>query len=268
MNAHKRRNETATNEPAPRVHRRTRRLAVLAGTGASLGAMALLLMLPAMAAATSVASFSAPFTGGTAVQLRDPTSQGCGQTLTVSKVASFALSTGTATGSAAAKASPCSTADSQATYDGTMGVKGLSFKAASAASVSVKATWSVSWKASASMTAAAANAGAQSTVEIYLILQVTDATAKKTTSAPFVFVIQKDLTSAASYASSGTSKSYSITLSGYGLVSGHSYTVYAALAFSAQAVVPQGSPSGSVTTASVNLGSTGYGGVLSGVTVG
>ena len=267
MRTQERQGETRTNAPKRHGQRRIRAGTLGVGAGATLGVMALLLLLPAVSAA-SVASFAAPFTGGTAVQIRDPVSQGCGQKVTVAHAAAFALATGKATGQAGASASPCSTADSQASYDGIMGVKGLSFAAASSGSVTVKASWTVTWNVSASMSTAAANAGAQSTVEIYLILKVTDTTTKKTTTATTVFIVQKDLTSAARYVASGAALAYTDSLSGFGLVGGHSYTIYAALAFSAQAVVPQGSPAGSLASAAVDLGSTGHGGSLSSITVG
>ncbi len=259
--------ETPPNERGYLARRSRRAVALGAGAAASLGVIALLLVVSPLAAATAVASFSAPYTGGTAYQYRDPVSQGCGQTLTVKVPATFVLSSGKATGQASAKASPCSTADSQASYDGTMGVKGLSFAAKSGATVTVKAAWTVTWNVSASMTSQAAAAGAQSTVEIYLILQITDTTAKKSTSAATVFVVQKDLSSATSYAAYGVSKSYASVLSGYALTGGHTYSIYAALAFSVQAVVPQGSPSGSVTTAYVDLASGSHGGLLASVSV-
>jgi hypothetical protein len=268
MEPNERKRETEPNNYAPRIRRRRRGIALASLAGGAFGVVALLAILAPLAAATSVASFSAPYTGGKLVQIRDPVAQGCGESTIVKVPATFVLSTGKATGQVTTSAGVCNTADSQASYDGTVGVKALGFAASTAGSVKVTAKWTVTWNVSSSMSSAAANAGGQATVEIYLIVKITDTTTGKTTTAPTVFIVQKDLASGTTYRAGASGVSYSATLSGYTLVAGHGYQVYAALAFSAQSVVPQGAASGSATSAAVDLGSTGHGGQLTSISVG
>ena len=265
MEPSERQGETRPNDFATRIRRRRR---VIGVAGATFGVVALLAILAPLTAATAVASFSAPFTGGKLVQVRDRVAQGCGESTTVTVPATFVLSTGKATGQVTAKAGVCNTADSQASYDGTVGVKSLGFTASTAATVTVTAKWTVTWNVSASMTSAAAAAGSQATVEIYLIVKITDTTTGKTVTAPSFFIVQKDLASGTTYRAAASGAAYSDTLTGYSLAAGHSYQVYAALAFSAQAVVPQGSANGSATSAAVDLGSAGHGGQLNSVSIG
>jgi hypothetical protein len=231
------------------------------------GTIALLLLVVPFASAGAVASFAPPFTGATAVHFGSPTLQGGGATLTVSTPAAFTLSTGTATGAASAAAGPSSGTDSQATYDGKMGVRGLTFTPTAAGAVSVKAYWTVTWNASASMTKAAANAGSQSTIEIYLVTQLVDLTAKKTVKSPVLFIAQKDLASASSYKAGQNAAKFVSTISGVNLVAGHQYGVLAVVQFSVQVAVPQGSPATSHVTAVVDLGSKGHGAFLTSVVV-
>jgi len=258
------RTRTATGR---RVRRRWRALAG-AGTAGVMATVMLLLLGSALGAATNTAaSFHAPYSGGKAVQYRDPVSQGCGASLSVKKVAMFNVTSGVGSGWASARAGTCATSDSQAGYDGIVGVQSLGFKSTVSGTHSVVATWVVTWNASASMTAAAANAGAQATVEIWLQVKLTDTTTGATTVGKVVFIVQKDLQSASSFTGGAVKRTYAAGLPSVALASGHSYTLYVVLGYDLQAVVPAGSPATAMTTATVNLGSANHGGTLSSVVV-
>jgi hypothetical protein len=228
--------------------------------------MATLLVLTPMVGATGIASFAAPYTAGVAVHHQDPVAQGCGARLTVSHAAKFDLTTGVGTGAASAKSTPCATSDSQATYDATTGVRGLAFTASSTGTFTTTAAWTITWNASASMTSKAAAAGAQSTVEIWLLVKLTDASTGKVIVGATHFVVQKDLGSAASYSGGAVGASYSATVTAT-LTSGHSYRISAVMGFDVAAVIPQGSPTGAIVSAAVDLGSAGHGGTLASITV-
>lgn len=262
------RNQSETDPNTHRIpgRRRAIRLIVPAFAG-TFAVVALLLLATPFASAGALVTYKAPYTAGKLVQVRDPVAQGCGATLTVSKAATFSLTTGVATGKAAAKSVPCASADSQASYDGTVGVTGLTFTASASGTYNVVATWTVTWAAKASMNANAAANGAQATVEIFLVTKLIDTTAKKTTTAT-LFLVQKDFQSAGAFSKSGTNLTYLGKISGASLVSGHTYQLYEVLSYSCQTAMPQGSTAGSAVTASVDLGSTGFGGKLVSVTVG
>ncbi|MCI4368516.1 MAG: hypothetical protein L3K09_03000 [Thermoplasmata archaeon] len=263
------RNETRsrheTNEQAaPGGGRWLRRYWPLPAAG-TLAVVSLLLMSP-VSGATNVASFSAPFTGATAIHHQDAVSQGCGAQLTVSTAASFVLSTGVGTGAASAKSSPCSSSDSQATYDAIVGVNGLAFTPATTGTYTTTAQWNVTWNASGSMSGKAAAAGGQTTVEIWVLVKLHDSTTGKTFVGKTFFVVRKDMTTAAKYSGGKTGALYMASLS-HGLTAGDKYQVYAVLGFDIAAVIPQASPAGSVTSAAVDLGSPGHGGTLTSITV-
>lgn len=266
MRTQRRERENATNTTGrARIRTSLRRL-----WPAPLGGMAVIsamLLLTPLAGAAHIASFSAPYTGGVAVHYKDPVSQGCGAQLTVSSPAAFALSTGLGTGRAAAKSTPCATSDSQATYDGIVGVRGLAFTAAASGATTVTAHWNITWNATATMTATAAAAGAQSTVEIWLLVKLYDSSTKSWTVGKTFFVVQQDLASAAKYANGAVGGIYTATLH-QSLTSGHSYAVYAVMGFDLAAVVPQGSPAGSAVTAGIDLGSASHGGSLTSIVIG
>ena len=232
----------------------------LAGTAA----MAAVLMLTPLASASPIASFAAPYHGATAVQYRDPVAQGCGAHLAVSTPATFSLTTGLGTGAASARSTPCSTSDSQATYDGIVGVRGLSFSPAASGTYTATAHWTVTWNASATMSAAAA--GGQTTVEIWLLVKVHDATTGQNFVGKTVFLVQKNLGAAAKFAAGKVGGVYTATLTA-GLTGGDAYRLYVVLGFDIAAVIPQGSAAGALTTAAVDLGSPGHGGTLTGVSV-
>lgn len=257
------RRETNTTS-MPGARRTIRRLWPVPFAGAA--AMAALLLLTPMAGATAVTTFSAPYTGGTAVHYRDPVSQGCGASLTVTSPAVFHLSSGVGTGAASARSTPCSTSDSQATYDGVVGVRELSFSPSVSGSYTSTAKWNITWNASAGMSAKAAAAGGQATVEIWLLVKVHDITGAKIYVGKTLFVVKKDFSTTASFSGGAAGALYSATLV-LGLTAGHQYTVYAVMGFDVAAVIPQGSPAGAVATASVDLGSTGHGGTLNSITV-
>jgi len=227
----------------------------------------MLLASPLVAASSGGLTFAAPYKGATAIHLRDPTVQGCGATLNIPVPAAFNLATGKAVGKAVASSTACASADSQASYDGTMGLQGLAFTASASGKFNVVAHWTVSWNAAESMNGAAANAGSQATVEIFLVAKLTDVTAGTTKVGATVFIVQNDLQSASSYQKSAVNAAYSASVGGVSLVAGHHYTIYAVISFSAQVAVPQGSPSASWVTASVDLGSTGHGASLSSIKV-
>jgi len=229
-------------------------------------AMAALLLLTPLVGATSVATFTAPYTGGVAVHHQDPVAQGSAARLTVGHNAQFSLTTGTGTAAAQAKATPSAGTDSQATYDATVGVRGLAFVPGTSGVYTTTAQWTITWNASASMSAKAAAAGAQSTVEIWLLVKLTDVTATSTHLGTTVFVAQKDLGAAGSYSGGAVGGHYVASVS-LALIAGHTYRVYAVMGFDVAAVIPQGSPAGSSVTAAVDLGSAGHGGTLTSITV-
>lgn len=257
-------------ENAPRIRwtrRILRRMTLPAGMG-TLAVVALMVLTGPMVAATAGGvSFGAPYKGATAVHIRDPTVQGCGATLSVPVPAAFALATGKATGQASAKSGACASSDSQATYDGTMGLTGLSFTAAKSGTFSLVAHWAVTWNAGATMNSAAAGAGSQATIEIFLVAKLTDVTSGITKLGTTVFIVQKDLQSATSYTNGATNAAYKAGVNGVSLIAGHVYHIYAVISFSAQVAVPQGSPSASWVSANVDLGSAGHGGYLRSITV-
>lgn len=242
-------------------------------TGSVIGSFAVVAsfaLIPALASATApVASFAPPYTSARLVEVRSPTQSGCGgsATLTLTVPATLNLTTGLATGKVYGKAKPCANADTQATYDGTAGLTALKFKASASGTHNIVATWTVTWNASASMTKAAASAGSQSTVEIYLLTKVVDLTALVTYKGHTTFIAQKDLVAAGSWSSGAVNTVYTASVLSISLTMGHTYSVYAALAYSVQAVVPAGSAAGSVVTAFVDLGSVGHGGYLTSVRV-
>lgn len=251
-----------------RVRRRVAAKAIVGGLTGLFGVVAAVMLLtPVSAAGATSVAFSAPYTAAKAVHLQDRTAQGCSAQLTVAQAAAFNLTTGTATGGASASAGPCATQDSQATYDGTAGLTGLGFKAGFTGTKTVTASWTVTWSGSASMNSAAANAGAQATVEAFLITHIVDTTTHSTYKGAAVKVVQKDLQSATSWTGGAVKASFTATISGVPIIAGHHYAIYAVIAFSAQAVVPQGAGAGSAATAAIDLASTGHGAVLGSVRV-
>ena len=228
--------------------------------------MAALLLLTPMGAAANVTTISAPFTGGTAVHYRDAIAQGCGAHLAVKVPSTFVMTTGVGTGLASARSVPCAASDSQASYDGIVGVRGLAFAPAIAGTYTVTAHWTVTWNASASMTGKAAAAGAQATVEIWLLVKIYDVTTGKTFAGKTVFIVHKDLAAAGTFQGGLAAAAYSAALT-QSLTTTDTYQIYAVLGFDLQAVIPAGSPTGAVTTAAVDLGSSGHGGTLTGITV-
>jgi hypothetical protein len=256
-----------TNKRPKGVRKRLRGLFPIGAAGAFAMLAAVMLMTPLASATSPMASFTAPYTGATAVHYRDPVAQGCGAHLTVSVPAAFTLATGTGVGYAKAKSTPCATADSQSSYDGIVGARGLTFTATSGGAHTITGKWTVTWNASATMTSTAANAGAQATVEIYLQVKLTDLTTHTTINGKALFIVLKDLQTGTSYAGGQVAKLYSVSMPSVTLTSGHSYAITAILGFSAQAVVPAGSPAGAVVSAAVDLGSSNHGGVLNSVVV-
>jgi hypothetical protein len=265
MKTNERRSETTTNTRGARKGPKGRWAAVALGGAGAIALTAMLLVTP-LVGATAIATFKAPYTGGTVVQYRDPTAQGCGAKLTVSHPAAFSLTTGLGTGAATARAGPCATSDSQATYDATVGVQGLAFTAGATTTSTVTASWTITWNATASMNAGAASAGGSAAVELGLLVKVYDATAKKWTNGVEHYLLNKDYSTAVTFAKGVVAGKYTATVA-VGLVAGHVYDVKAVLLFSAGADDPQGAPSGSLATAMIDLGSTGHGGLLTGISV-
>jgi hypothetical protein len=264
MKGTERRSETTTNTRGARKGSKGWLALGLGGAGA-IALTAMLLVTP-LAGATTIATFSAPYTGGIAVHYRDAAAQGCGAKLTVTHPAAFSLTSGLGTGAASALAGPCATSDSEASYEGTVGVGGLAFTAASTTTSTVTASWTITWNATATLNAGAARAGGSASVEIGVFVAVYDATAKKWTSGPEHYVVYKDYSTAATFAKGVVAGKYTATKT-LGLIAGHVYDIKAVLVFSADASVPQGAPSGSLATAMIDLGSTGHGGTLTGISV-
>jgi hypothetical protein len=265
VNAREGQRRRATNEPAPgRVGRRLGRRWPLPLAGAA--AMAALLFLTPLSSAATVMTFGAPYTGGTLVQYRDPVAQGCGAHLAVSTPATFSLTTGRGTGNVGARSGTCATSDSQASYDGTVGVGGLAFKPGLSGTYTATAHWNITWNASASMNGAAATAGGQASIEIWLLVKIHDATTGKTFVGKTVYLVQKDLATAVKFATGKVGGLYTATISS-ALTAGDSYQVSATLGYDVEADVPQGSAAGSATTAAVDLGSSGHGGTLTSISL-
>ena len=260
--------EDPPNASADRTRRPRRGVGALVslGAAATFATVALLLIVTPLAAATSVATFTAPY-GGKSVNTSSSSAQGCGASVTVGHKPTFNRTLGAGHVKAATSAGACTSADSQAGYDAWMGVSGLSFKAAVSGSHTVTASWKVSWSGSLSMSAGAAAAGGQATVEVYLTTVVKDTTTSTSYSAPTVFLYQKDLTAAGTLSVGSVGSSGTSTIAALALASGHSYTITVEIVVDLQATVPQGAASGSAAGASVDLTSGSYGAVLSSVVV-
>ncbi len=239
-----------------------------AGIAGAFAVVALLLLVPSLSAATTpIASFQAPYTGAKAVQVRDPSVQGCGANLTVWTPTRFVLTTGTGTGAVAAQAGPCASADSQASYDGTAGLSGLGFVAALSGNRTVTASWVITWSGSATVSPKAAASGGDATVEMSLTTKLVDLTAGKTYRGRSVQILQKELQTAKSWTGGAVDAKYSATVGSVPLVAGHHYAIYAVIEFSVESSVPQGSPAGSTVTTALDLASTGHGAILTSVHV-
>ena len=260
-------NESPARSPRPAPGRSRRPQLAWAASIATLGVLALLVLSTPLASATTVVRHVAPYTGGTKIQVRDPVTQGCGAGLKVGVAAAFNVTSGVARAQATSQSKPCATSDSQSGYDGQMGLKGLNFKVAASGTYTMTASWTLTWNASLSMSTAAANAGAQTTVEVYLLSKVLDLTSRTNYTGSTVWVLNKDLVSAGSYAGGQTAGTWSTTVSKLPLVTGHTYAFYAIVVVDVQTAVPQGAPGGSLVVATIDMGSTGHAGYLTSLVV-
>lgn len=260
--------ETRTNESVGRGGRMLwRRILPASLGGAAVAIAAVLMLVSPVASAAGVAGFSAPYTGGYAVQHRDPTVQGSGAVLTVTQAPTFSLATGLGTAQLASSAGPSATSDSTASYDAVLGVRGLGFTASTTGLAKVTAHWRVTWNATATLNSAAATSGGGASVEIWAQVVVHDLTAKTQKSGHEFYLVQKDFSRATSFAAGGVRSALvpSVSLE---LVSGHQYTITVLLGFGIESDVSQGSPAGSSATATIDLGSANHGASLASVTVG